>query len=275
MNNSSIEILTPESVRSLRGRTPDGLMAETYACDISWEDGTPGRGFLKCFPASRSLGVVNELTGYLIAKACGLPVPQRAAVVQLNQVLVDSMEIKNCPEGVYRYAFAVSESPGRSPNSIYAGLPEALAATATREILKGWRGLSPLMAFDDWAANQDRNLGNFLIDEKGEIYVIDHSNMPVDICWTADALVPEGRFRNILIEIMTLGGSVPIEEGFVVRAAERHSDVYNSIKDELKAWWQAFLGNDPSRRAAIESFFHSRAENGSDRLSQKLSTMPV
>lgn len=275
MTNSSIELLEADSVRRLGGRTADGRMAETYACDISWEDGTQGRGFLKCFPASRSLGVVNELTGYLIAQACGLPVPQRAGIVQLSQTLIDSMNVKNCPEGVYRYAFAVSESPGRSPNSIYAGLPEAVAVAATREILKGWHGLSPLMAFDDWAANQDRNLGNFLIDDKGEIFVIDHSNMPVGICWTADVLVPEGRFRNILIEIMTLGGSIPIEEGFVVRAAERHPDVYNSVKDELRTWWQAFLGNDPSRREAIESFFRNRAENGSDRLSQTLSIMPV
>lgn len=275
MKESPIEILTPQRVRSLRGRTLDGNMAETYACDIAWGDGTQARAFLKCFPSSRSLGVVNELTGYLIARACGLPVPERAGVVQLNQSLVDSMDIKNCSGGVYRYAFAVSEAPGQSPNSIYAGLPENIAAIATREILQGWRGLSPLMAFDEWAANQDRNLGNFLIDEKNEIFIIDHSNLPVDICWTSESLVPEGNFRNILIDIMTLGGMVPFEGGFVTRAAERHPEVFQSVKEELKAWWQAFLGNDPSRRAAIESFFHDRAKNGSDRLNQKLSTMPV
>lgn len=275
MKKSAIEILNSQCVRSLRGRTRDGLMAETYACDISWEDGEQSRAFLKCFPSSRSLGVVNELTGYLIAKGCGLPVPQRAGIVQLNQSLVDSMDIKNCPDGVYRYAFVVSEAPGRSPNSIYSDLSENLAVIATREILKGWRGLSPLMAFDEWAANQDRNLGNFLIDEKGEIFIIDHSNIPVDICWTSESLVSEGNFRNILIDIMTWGGQVPIEEGFVVRAAERHPEVYQSVKEELKTWWQAFLGNDPSRRVAIDSFFQNRAENGSDRLSQKLSTMPV
>lgn len=275
MTMMTIELIQPEAVRSLRGRTRDGRMAETYACDILWADGKKERSFLKCFATSRQLGVVNELTGYLIAKACSLPVPQRAGIVQLSQDLVDDLAIRNCSEGVYPYAFAVSESPGSTPNSMYEGMPETLAAIATREILKGWRGLSPLVAFDDWAANQDRNLGNFLIDRKGEIFIIDHSNMPVDICWTPEGLDPDGNYRNILVEIMTYGGQIPIEEGFVIRAAERHPEVYNVVKEELMTWWQALLGWDPSRRAAIESFFQLRADNGSDRLSQNLSTMPV
>lgn len=275
MNMNSIELIQPESVRSLRGRTHDGQMAETYACDLVWGDGLQVRSYLKCFASSRALGVVNELTGYLIAKACSLPVPNRAGIVRLNQDLVDELQIKNCPDGVYHYAFAISEAPGRSPNSIYDGLSLPVMLEATREVLQGWHGTSPLIAFDDWAANQDRNLGNFLIDDKGEIFIIDHSNMPVDLCWTHDALDPYGSYENKLVRIMTYDGQIPIEEGFVIRAAERHPDVYNRVKDELAIWWQAFLGGDYDRRAALESFLQYRADNGCDRLSQNLSTMPV
>lgn len=250
-------------------------MAETYACDLLWADGVQERSYLKCFASERALGVVNELTGYLIAKACSLPVPSRAGIVQLNQDLIEQLQIKNCSNGVYRYAFAISESPGRSPNSIYENLPLPVMLEATREVLKGWRGISPLIAFDDWAANQDRNLGNFLIDGKGEIFIIDHSNMPVDICWTHTTLDPYVSYQNKLMQIMTYDGQVPIEEGFVIRAAERHPDVYNMVKDELAIWWKAFLGQDYDRRAALEFFLQYRADNGCDRLSQNFSTMPV
>nr|WP_299244079.1 hypothetical protein [uncultured Halomonas sp.] len=176
MSQTEIELMGPETICSFRGRTGDGAMAETQRCDIVWNDGERTRGFLKCFSADHHLGVVNEITGYILSRACGLPVPRRAGIVALSQTLVDGLDIRGCQAGIYRYAFAISEAPGKTPNTLFDGLNDYAKAILTRELLDGWHGLSPLLAFDDWSANQDRNLGNFLIDDKKSVYIIDHSN---------------------------------------------------------------------------------------------------
>jgi len=274
IENLKVEFIQPESIRSIRGRTGDGMMAETYGCDVVWSDGSQQRAFLKCFPECRKLGVINEITGYLIARSCSLPVPDKAGVAKLSDEILASLNIEVCTR-IYPYAFLVTESPGSSPNSLYPNLHNAAKAKLARHVLKGWPALCPLIAFDDWGANPDRNLGNFLIDGSGEIYIIDHSNMPVGVSWTPSELVVDKKYRNCLIDILTFDGAVPFEAAFVVRAAEGHLMAYNDAKDELSFWWRAFLGNDPKRCHAIEGFIRERASKGKDRISQHLLQMPV
>ncbi|WP_438767938.1 hypothetical protein [Kushneria sp. TE3] len=243
-------------------------MAETYGCDVNWADGTGGRGYLKCFPQSRHLGVINEITGYLTAKACSLPVPKKAGIVELNDDLIASLQLAGGTD-LCRFGFIVSESPGKSPNSFYPHLPVEVKARLANQTLTKWPSLGKLIAFDDWLANPDRNLGNFLIASNDEIYIIDHSNLPIGINWQAADLVVNRHYQNMMIAILSVDGSLPIHPSFVVAAAGDHPDAYAVAKEELIFWWNAFLSTDMPRRQALENFVEVRAGGGSTRIAQK------
>jgi hypothetical protein len=45
------------------------------------------------------------------------------------------------------------------------------------DALNKWPQTARLIAFDEWVANEDRNLGNFIITPNNNIVVIDHSNL--------------------------------------------------------------------------------------------------
>ena len=45
----------------------------TWLTDIKWNDGVECKSYIKLFPADRELGFINEITGFLLAKACDLP----------------------------------------------------------------------------------------------------------------------------------------------------------------------------------------------------------
>ena len=244
-------------------------MAVTYPCSVVWGDKVQSRAFIKCFCLSKYLGVINEITGYLIAKTLNISVPDRAAIVQLTQTLKVEMGENSSEEKYYDYAFVVSEAPGKSPNTLLKDLtiPEVERIKLLKETLDGWSGLPRLIAFDDWVANQDRNLGNFLICSDGNVSVIDHSNLPVDIIWHANQLDARSDYRNVLIEILGVVNGVSIESAFLDRAAAQHPIAFNSIKAELVKWWNAFLVGDPARRSALEEFITLRSEFGYKRAS--------
>lgn len=273
MQSFVVDLISSDEVCSLRGRAQDGRMAETFACDIRWPDGEQRRSYLKCFTKDRYLGVVNEITGYVIARACHLPVPEHAGVVQLSETLIASLGI--APNDVYPYAFAISEAPGSSPNSRFENLPHELTVRLTRQLLSGWHGAPRLIAFDDWAANEDRNLGNFLIKDEKNAFIIDHSNLPVRLMWTDLCLDPNASYRNQMMAIMSYEHGLPFDSAFVTRAAKSHPDAFATAKSELDYWWGAFLGPDPARLSSIDNFFHTRANQGEERLSHTLNLLAV
>lgn len=273
MQNSVIKLIGANDVCSLRGKAQDGAMAETFACDILWPDGEQRRSFLKCFMNSRHLGVVNEVTGYVIARACHLPIPEQAGIIKLNDTLIDALGISD--EDVYPYAFAVSEAPGSSPNSRFENLPVPIAARLTRQLLGGWHGAPRLIAFDDWAANEDRNLGNFLISDDKNVFIIDHSNLPVCLQWTDQCLDPNASYKNQMMAIMAHEHGLPFDAAFITHAAKSHPEALATAKAELDYWWGAFLGQDAARLNAIDHFFSTRASYGVARLSHSLNLLAV
>ncbi len=51
------------------------------------------------------------------------------------------------------------------------------------DTLSKWPQTARLIAFDEWVANEDRNLGNFIITPNNNIVVIDQSNLPCEILY--------------------------------------------------------------------------------------------
>ena len=70
-------------------RAPDGAMAETFSCNINWGENLDSRSYVKCFSDRKIMAISNEITGYILAKEAGLPVPEKCALIALPQEIKD------------------------------------------------------------------------------------------------------------------------------------------------------------------------------------------
>lgn len=82
---------------------------------------------------------------------------------------------------------------GSTPNAIIKmhSPDEDFANSIFMDALNKWPQTARLIAFDEWVANEDRNLGNFIITPNNNIVVIDHSNLPCEMLWECDDLINE------------------------------------------------------------------------------------
>jgi hypothetical protein len=267
MNNSCVEVLPAESLKAILARAPMGDMAETHVCNIEWSDGKITKSYLKRFSRNTWLSLVNEVTGYIIAKGCGLPTAKYAALIKPSPTA-----FKN---DMHEWCFVVSGAPGENPASFYK-LKQTAECTALMNLVAGWNKVSETIAFDDWTANQDRHLGNILVAGKNDIFLIDHGNLPITIDWQAIQLDPHFQSENKLAYILWKLNCAPLPvKSRIAKASKEHIDVFATIKKELLDWWDILLVNDQPRRQALEHFITARAQLGSERISKNFNMLAV
>ena len=267
-----IEVLHESRLANVFDTVSEGRTATTLITSVVWDDGKSRRTYFKMFHKSLPLGILNEIAGYLLARSCELPLPTHAGVIRVPVGLLKNQD------DFLPYAFVVSEAPGRTPTTI-CQITDPITSqqlNSVMSMLRGWSKLNDTIAFDDWTANTDRNLQNIVVNGPDKIYLIDHSNLPVQPNWTASDLQPAEKYRNILIEILKLAqnGTLPQKRAIAVSVTQ-HPDAYNNVVEELEYWWDQFLSSDPSRRKAVEDFFRIRAEEGYNRISSNFYLMAV
>src|SRR5690606_29364321 len=101
------------------------------------------------------------------------------------------------PEGVFfdsnpsdpyvEWAFFVKAVPGASPGYFYEKQLFNECQTLFN-LISNWSKIADASAFDDCVANQDRHAGNILVSGLNEVYLIDHSNLPVTLNWSPSDL---------------------------------------------------------------------------------------
>ncbi|GKX55313.1 hypothetical protein SOASR030_14250 [Leminorella grimontii] len=139
-------------------------------------------------------------------------------------------------------------------------------------ILNDWDKLHHAIAFDEWVANQDRNLGNVIIGINNSVTLIDHSSLPVHLTWTPEmldiALEPRNILSDVFREIPTLQQKMGILEG-----ASHQQLSLNLIKEELMHWANKMLNNEQIEK--LTTFLECRAEFSHDRLSKKYGVLAL
>ncbi|MEJ1267831.1 hypothetical protein WDV93_12855 [Pantoea ananatis] len=93
-------------------------------------------------------------------------------------------------------AFVTSRVDGKTPSSFK--IKDMLNFQSLCNVLNGWDKLHHSIAFDEWVANQDRNLGNVIVGSDKSVTLMDHSNLPVDLSWTPDMLDVSIEPKNVL-----------------------------------------------------------------------------
>jgi hypothetical protein len=144
------------------------------------------------------------------------------------------------------------------------------------DIVAGWSKVSDTIAFDDWVANQDRHLGNILVEGKNKVFLIDHGNLPVKLQWTCSDLDINLQSENVLENNLWNLNCIPSQvRASITASAKDHSVIYQTVKDELLYWWGVLLSNEPSRIKTLESFIESRANLGMLRIASNYNMLAV
>ncbi|MCS0216636.1 hypothetical protein NDJ12_22290 [Vibrio alginolyticus] len=266
----NIEILSSDKLKAVLVKQTTGIMAETYSCNIEWSDGSVTRSYVKRFVPARNLAIVNEITGYILADGCSLPIPKHVGLINAPG------SIFNDESNAYsEICIAVSEVSGTNPVSYY-NLGELVKCKELMNMVAGWDKISDALAFDDWVANEDRHLGNIMVSGKGEINLIDHSNLPIDINWSAKQLDPNYLAKSVLAQNLWALNCMPFPvRSKIAKQANSHSSVYTNKQQVLTKWWNTLLKDDPARRQALETFIETRAQKGNARVSANMNILAV
>jgi hypothetical protein len=256
-----IKLLNENQLVALYESETQGQMAKTFQCSLMWDGANSSRSFIKFFNNCDSLGLVNEVTGYILAKHSGLPVPDKAGLIKIN--LENYPELPDCNP----VAFVMTAAPGTTPVSYYND--EAMEyCKRLIDLVAQWAKISETLAFDDWLANEDRNIGNLLVTNSGDVTLIDHSNLPITLNWNASQLDPNHSAVSKLAKAIGYFKSTPFPvKAKISQSAQKHQTYLQHASTELEFWWEAFLSNDSARLKALKKFVEIRALNGHSRIS--------
>ena len=272
MPENKIKVITEDKYQAFIKNADGGLMAETHIASLNI-NGHSTEFFIKLFKTSERFGISNEITGYLLAQASGIPVPEFACLVSIpDRVMHDlNLDPKDYNDGV---AFGVSKVNGTTP-ATYWNLNLIPECTSLMTIIASWDKVNDLICFDDWVANLDRNIGNIVVNGHNDISIIDHSNMPYDLCWNKSQLNHKEHLldRNKILQAIkyfkNYNSGIPLPDSVsICKANDKHFASLLSVERELDFWWSYFLPKD--HVDSLRSFFIDRANHGADRLRSNL-----
>lgn len=235
----------------------------THIAEIHHPAHGPGRYYLKHYLEGPrgSKGLANEVCGYILAEAVGLPVPDQALILELPTERIVEMhpqygaQIRDAKAAVW----ATLDVGGRP-------LPREtdLAAAA----LRAWTALPDLIAFDSWVVVPDRSAANLARRRNKQLVVIDHGHLGGSICWEPDMLPTDEERRHGFLDLW--GGRVPDEVNqSIIVAAEGHEARLEKAMPELNRFMESLL-DSPRDRIALLQFLQERANSSPARMKRVL-----
>ncbi|MUK79069.1 hypothetical protein GNP84_19515 [Aliivibrio fischeri] len=264
--NDIVKVLSFDKYIAPLEHTSDGQMAATHLASVKWIDNKPGRFYVKVYPKCHPKGLINEITGYLVAHAAGIPQPKKVAVIQIPKEVIDqNFQEDFQSSGDYYWGWA-SEESGNTPNT-YLKMDDMVSYQHCIDNLQKWTSFPALLAFDDWVANQDRNTGNITIKGNNDFYIIDHGNVPVSEKWTKDCLVVENTYCNKLLDGLYQNNyPLPLSVS-LVESSRLHPEVFKKAQTELIKWCDVLLDSESSSH--LQLFLEARANLSVSRIKNK------
>lgn len=236
-----------------------GIMGVTRKASIEWDDGTIRKCYVKVYPEfDRARKLCNELTGFTLGKAIGLFQPDNAALMPLSKifypdfsdVIEDNNEIiwawvtTECGssiKGIF-HLNNIEELIIQDPTNTQTKLIQAFSLVCSQ------KNLPEIIAFDDFIANEDRNIGNVVMTGDGNMGIIDHGEVLGSIDWIQylTNLDKTKNFNNKLLNILEMLPSLKEQTRFTtkhqaVEACNLHKDAFISVQEMLLTWWKNLL----------------------------------
>jgi hypothetical protein len=145
----------------------DKGMSETYTGLIEVGERRLN-AYVKLLPDDRQL--VNELLASVLAKRAGLNAPDAYLVLVSRQDYPTAQRFATRPGLLTAPAFATSTVNAKA----FRRRADLQTPEAKKKFVSAWKEWPDVLGFDDWIANGDRNNGNYLAGQEGEVWLIDH-----------------------------------------------------------------------------------------------------
>ena len=212
---------------------------------------------------------INEVTGWLLAKSAGLPLPPAAGFTYVPGNALLALYPDDAWDANTRYvAWCTATQPGKPLRGI---MQRPVTATDARDLLQ-WDDFSRAAAFDGWVANVDRNAGNLLRNGPGDYTLIDHDCICTSDDWLPDLLLAgqDDAFRNLLLELATEcldtapRHPTPFHSAMMGAANMQESVLQSAISQLLHLWPQ--LEHDEPVRDALRQFLTHRAQHATQHM---------
>ncbi|WEV48131.1 hypothetical protein OZX61_07480 [Acinetobacter sp. ESL0695] len=285
-----IIVLPESSYLTSHEMVTEGQMGVTRKASIEWDDGTIRKCYVKVYPSiNRIMKICNELTGFLLAKTLGLKQPDSAALIPLNKIYysdyLPAIDINNT-ETVWAW---ITTECGSSIKGVFQlnnieelyeqdpiGTQQKIAHAFN--LICDQKNLPELIAFDDFIANNDRNIGNLVMVGDGEMGIIDHGEILGRIDWIKNlpSLDKKQIFNNHLLNI--LDGQATSSKDFskfnlkhkAVESKNHHKNCFITTQELLITWWGNLLevSNIPINEHqkyidTLHEFLHYRSHQSS------------
>lgn len=225
-------------------------------------------------PRKDSRSLINEVTGYLFAHACGVPQPQNAFIAQIPVSKLQGIEslfgldhwlLKN----QHYPAFCTTRLDGKSAAVYFSDSDKYLMEDVAK-----WPDLPRTVALDENIAHTDRHLNNLMRIGRRKYAAIDNGRL---VCenndsWTTDMLLPKKLYRNRLSEKLWNHQPNKSVISHILLHAKDHEMAANQIREEL-LYWSSRLLSDPSERSAFQKFLDERTRMISTLIAQRYQSL--
>lgn len=218
---------------------------------------------------------LNEISGWLLARACGLPVAPSAFLACIR-----AGDLPNCA--------ALQARAPAAGNLIYFFCTEQISnaqargVVPTEELLDEqarWAHAHATLAMDEWLGNTDRHLNNLVRTGKDRFTLIDHGQLlrradQPPPWWQPDELpdLVDTQFQNLLHHHIFLCRNItapgPVNAAFQRCADSAESQDHNmrSALHEIAFWCGTIA---PGHSAQWLHFLHERVKRAKDLLASR------
>jgi hypothetical protein len=241
-----ITILDDHAYSSYLAPLPDPGIEASHLARVRFPgEDTPRRVYVKLYPEN-ARGLVNEVTGHLLAEAAGLPVPTRSAVILVpKQAITDLAPWARRLRRRTLVGWCTEDMAAPSIKFHFALNPHAHELTFQKVVaeLRDSTITPAVIALDDWIANVDRNLGNLLRLRKGDYLLIDHGRIFGGPDWSAASLADTASLRtNIVGALLGAHARTPrYRLALAGLARNSHATALGDVCAELLDWWSVLL----------------------------------
>ncbi|MDN8615496.1 hypothetical protein [Variovorax ginsengisoli] len=278
-----IQLLGPEDFVTPYGWTND---QQGNACPVlHGRFDIPSRGIVDCYAKAfdpdemaSSVMCLNEITGWLLGQAYGLPVAECAFVARISASELPPYAGSSplptpCADGTI-FFFCTQEITRSQVRAILPTLE--LVAEQAR-----WSHSHATIALDECIANADRHLNNLIRRSVEDFALIDHGRLLFrgsEPCWVPDQLesLSGVEVANILhyntYKARGVFGPAETSNGYRLArdSADRHGQNINKAFYEISLWCAQLI---PGVSAHWLRFLHRRQQAADDLLSRRFAVL--
>lgn len=222
--------------------------------------------------APDSKGIINEITGYLMAQALAIPQPRLAFIASISaDHLPDLSTIAARPRNEWINQqtqitlFCAERLDGKSA-ALHFSNP--LNSELANDIAN-WQQYGATIALDENIAHTDRHFYNLIRLSKAHYAIIDNGKL-ISENWQANNLNPNRNYTNRLWEDVEMYRRQPYHpntQSQIILAAEQHEAQAKSIEQELEFWQNQLL--NPNEKPQFQAFLQHRTKEAAWLLKQR------